>query len=58
MSKELDNYVQNAIISAVVASKLGISAEDIDNRMTQLEPVAMRLEVKERQEGCTVINDR
>ena len=23
----------------------------------QLEPVAMRLEVKERQHGCTLIND-
>ena len=54
----IDNAsVQNAIISAVVASKLGLSAEDIDKRMTQLEPVAMRLEVKVGQHGCTLIND-
>lgn len=52
-----DASVQNAIISAVVASKLGLSAEDIDKRMTQLEPVAMRLEVKVGQHGCTLIND-
>lgn len=52
-----DASVQNAIISAVVASKLGLSAEDIDKRMTQLEPVAMRLEVKVGQNGCTLIND-
>ena len=52
-----DASVQNAIISAVVASKLGLSAEDIDKRMAQLEPVAMRLEVKVGQHGCTLIND-
>ena len=52
-----DASIQNSIISAVVASKLGVSAEDIDKRMAKLEPVAMRLEVKVGQHGCTLIND-
>lgn len=42
---------------AVVALHLGIDAEQLDERMRQLEPVAMRLEVKEGQRGCTLIND-
>ena len=49
--------VTNSIISAVVSRKLGLSAEDVDKRMSLLEPVAMRLEVKEGQHGCTLIND-
>ncbi len=36
---------------------LGISAEAIAARMSVLEPVAMRLEVKEGRAGCTLIND-
>ena len=42
---------------AVVALHLGIDAEQLDERMRLLEPVAMRLEVKEGQRGCTLIND-
>ena len=49
--------ITNSIICAVVSRKLGLSAEDVDKRMSQLEPVAMRLEVKEGQHGCTLIND-
>ena len=52
-----DASVQNSIVCAVVASKLGLDAEDIDKRMSMLEPVAMRLEVKVGQHGCTLIND-
>ena len=49
--------VQNAIACAVVALHLGVSADDLDRRMQQLEHVAMRLEVKEGRNGCTLIND-
>lgn len=42
---------------AVVALHLGIDPEQLDERMRLLEPVAMRLEVKEGQRGCTLIND-
>lgn len=49
--------VTNSIIAAVVSRKLGVTAEDVDKRMSLLEPVAMRLEVKEGQHGCTLIND-
>lgn len=54
----IDNAsVVNSIICAVVALHLGVSAEDLDERMQHLEPVAMRLEVKQGQHGCTLIND-
>ncbi len=49
--------IQNSIVCAAVCCKIGLSAEDIDKRMALLEPVAMRLEVKEGQNGCTLIND-
>lgn len=52
-----DASVECSIAAAVVALYLGVSAEDLDQRMSQLEPVAMRLEVKEGQHGCTLIND-
>ena len=42
---------------AAAALYLGVTPEDLDARMAQLEPVAMRLEVKEGQHGCTLIND-
>lgn len=42
---------------ACVALLLGLSAQDLDARMQALEPIAMRLEVKEGQHGCTLIND-
>ena len=42
---------------AAIALYLGVRPEDLDARMSQLEPVAMRLEVKEGQHGCTLIND-
>ena len=34
-----------------------VPAEKITERMAQLEPVAMRLEVKEGKNGCVLIND-
>jgi len=49
--------VSNSIVCAIVALKLGLSAKELSNRMQQLEPIAMRLEVKVGQHGCTLIND-
>ncbi|MCR5132210.1 MAG: bifunctional UDP-N-acetylmuramoyl-tripeptide:D-alanyl-D-alanine ligase/alanine racemase [Prevotella sp.] len=52
-----DASVQNAIACAVVALHLGVRTDELDLRMQRLEPVAMRLEVKEGRDGCTLIND-
>lgn len=52
-----DASVANSIICAAVALHLGVTADQLDERMMQLEPVAMRLEVKEGRHGCTLIND-
>ena len=49
--------VRNSVTTAVVALHLGLSRELLAERMKNLEPVAMRLEVKEGQHGCTLIND-
>lgn len=49
--------VANSIVCAIIARHLDVSAHDLDQRMQQLEPVAMRLEVLEGQRGCTLIND-
>ena len=49
--------VANSIICATVALYMGVSADELAERMLQLEPIAMRLEVKEGQHGCTLIND-
>ncbi len=45
------------IITALAALHLGISPKDLSERMSQLEPIAMRLEVKEGQHNCILIND-
>jgi UDP-N-acetylmuramyl pentapeptide synthase len=34
-----------------------VDADKLSERMSKLEPVAMRLEVKEGRHGCTLIND-
>ncbi|MCR4772739.1 MAG: bifunctional UDP-N-acetylmuramoyl-tripeptide:D-alanyl-D-alanine ligase/alanine racemase [Prevotella sp.] len=52
-----DAYVCNSIVCAIIALRLGVSAEALQARMAALEPVAMRMEVKEGQHGCTLIND-
>lgn len=49
--------VRNSVTTAVVALHLGLSKTLLAERMQSLEPVAMRLEVKEGQHGCTLIND-
>ena len=52
-----DASICNAIVCAIIALHLGLSPDQVDERMQRLEPVAMRLEVKQGQHGCTLIND-
>ena len=52
-----DASINNSIICATIALKLGLSAAEVAKGMAALEPVAMRLEVKEGNHGCTLIND-
>ena len=49
--------IENSITCAIVALYLGMSPEDLAERMVKLEPIAMRLEVKDGQRGLTLIND-
>ena len=49
--------VENSITCLAVCLSLGLTAEQIAKGMASLEPVAMRLEVKQGQHGCTLIND-
>lgn len=52
-----DASIQNCITCAAISLYLGMKPETLAERMPMLEPVAMRLEVKEGQHGCTLIND-
>lgn len=49
--------IENSISCATVALYLGLTPEEVAERMAQLEPIAMRLEVKDGQRGLTLIND-
>ncbi|MCD8202462.1 MAG: bifunctional UDP-N-acetylmuramoyl-tripeptide:D-alanyl-D-alanine ligase/alanine racemase [Prevotella sp.] len=49
--------VANSITCAAVSLHLGMSTTTLTERMKALEPVAMRLEVKEGIHDCTLIND-
>ena len=49
--------IDNACICYATLKELGVKDEDILNLMRQLEPVAMRMEVKEGKRGLTLIND-
>jgi len=49
--------IDNSITCLATALLLGLKPDQIAERMPKLEPVAMRLEVKEGQRGCTLIND-
>ena len=49
--------IENSITCATVALYLGLTPEEIAERMATLEPIAMRLEVKEGQRGLILIND-
>ena len=52
-----DASVENSIHCLAVCLYLMLPAEKIAERMALLEPVAMRLEVKEGKNGSTLIND-
>lgn len=47
----------NKEICRTACRLMGLSEEVIQERIARLEPVAMRLEVKSGQKGCTLIND-
>lgn len=49
--------VENSITCAAVCLSLGLATEELAHRMPNIEAVAMRLEVKQGQRGCTLIND-
>ena len=49
--------IENSITCAAVALHLGLTPGQLAERMPKLEPVAMRLEVKQGQHGCILIND-
>ena len=52
-----DASIEDSISCLAAALYLLIPPETIAERMAQLEPVAMRLEVKEGKNGCMIIND-
>lgn len=52
-----DASITNAITVAIVSLCLDIQIAELEKLMPLLEPVAMRLEVKEGDKGCTLIND-
>jgi alanine racemase len=49
--------VDNSICCAATALYLGVTTDELAERMPSLEPIAMRLEVKAGQRGCVLIND-
>ena len=49
--------ISNSIVCAAIALYLGLTTEQVAARMANVEPVAMRLEVKQGQHGCTLVND-
>ncbi|MDR0988958.1 MAG: bifunctional UDP-N-acetylmuramoyl-tripeptide:D-alanyl-D-alanine ligase/alanine racemase [Prevotellaceae bacterium] len=52
-----DASIENALHCLATCLYLMMPARQITARMAHLEPVAMRLEVKEGKEGCQLIND-
>lgn len=52
-----DASIENSISCLAVMLYLGISPKIISERMIKLEPVAMRLDVREGKNNCVVIND-
>lgn len=49
--------VENAISCLAVMLYLNVKPEKISNRMMKLEPVAMRLDVRQGKNNCIIIND-
>ena len=54
---EADALERDRNLCARVCRHLGMGEEVIQERLQRLEPVAMRLEVKQGRHGCTLIND-
>jgi len=52
-----DPSVENALHCLTVLLLMGLPETIIAERLLKLEPVAMRLEVKEGKRGCVIIND-
>lgn len=52
-----DASIENSLNCLAACVYLMLPAEKITERMAKLEPVAMRLEVKEGKNGCVLIND-
>lgn len=52
-----DASIENSLNCLAVCLYLMLSPEQITQRMAHLEPVAMRLEVKEGKNNCVLIND-
>jgi alanine racemase len=52
-----DASIENSLHCLAVCLYLMVPAEKIAERMARLEPVAMRLEVKEGKNNCVLIND-
>jgi len=52
-----DASVENSFHCLAVALYMMLPADKITERMARLEPIAMRLEVKEGKNGCVLIND-
>lgn len=49
--------IENSVTCAATALYLGLTPDEVAERMAALEPIAMRLEVKNGQHGLTLIND-
>ncbi len=52
-----DASIENSLHCLAVSLYMMLPPEKITERMARLEPVAMRLEVKEGKNGCVLIND-
>lgn len=52
-----DASIENSLNCLAASLYLMLPAEEITRRMSQLEPIAMRLEVKEGKNHCLLIND-
>ncbi len=52
-----DSSIYNSVTCALTVLQLGLTTATVAERMPRLEPVGMRLEVKEGQHGITLIND-
>ena len=49
--------IENSLTCLAVCLQVGMEPDVIGERLSRLEAVAMRLEVKEGERGCTLIND-